>query len=71
MDDQRVWEFEGSLWDANDEHYQDRIDKEIVMVLPRPPYLFQGQEAKDAVKATPDWIRSSCRTDECHALRRV
>ncbi|QCB43929.1 DUF4440 domain-containing protein [Sphingomonas sp. PAMC26645] len=55
MDDQRVWEFEGSLWDASDEHYQDRIDEEIVMVLPRPPYVFQGQEAKDAVKATPDW----------------
>ena len=55
MDDQRVWEFEGSLWDASDEHYQNRIDEEIVMVLPRPPYVFQGQDAKDAVKATPDW----------------
>ena len=40
MDDQRVWEFEGSLWDASDEHYQNRIDEEIVMVLPRPPYVF-------------------------------
>ena len=53
MDDQRVWEFEGSLWDASDEHYQNRIDEEIVMVLPRPPYVFQGQDAKDAEQPPP------------------
>lgn len=55
MEDTRVWDFERSLWDADEQHYQTRLDESILMVLPRPPYVFEGQEAKDAVKATPKW----------------
>jgi hypothetical protein len=55
MEDTRVWAFEQSLWDADEEHYQERLDETILMVLPRPPYVFEGQAAKDAVKATPRW----------------
>ena len=55
MDDQRVWAFEESLWTASAEHYQEAIDGECLMVLPEPPYVMRGQEAIEAVKATPRW----------------
>ena len=55
MDDQRVWAFEESLWTASAEHYQESIDGECLMVLPEPPYVMSGQEAIEAVKATPRW----------------
>ena len=55
MEDTRVWAFEESLWDADAQHYQEAIDENIIMVLPRPPFVFWGQSAKDAVKATPRW----------------
>jgi hypothetical protein len=55
MEDTRVWAFEKSLWDADPDHYQNRLDEQIVMILPRPPFVFLGQAAKDAVKATPQW----------------
>lgn len=57
MDDARVWAFEESLWTADAEHYQNATDDAILMVLPHPPHVFDGQAAKDAVKATPRWQR--------------
>jgi len=55
MEDERVWAFEESLWTADAEHYQEAVDDEILMVLPTPPFVHKGQQAKDAVKATPRW----------------
>ena len=55
MDDQRVWAFEESLWTASAEHYQQSIDDECLMVLPEPPFVMSGQQAIEAVKATPRW----------------
>jgi len=55
MDDARVWEFEESLWIGDPEHYRDRIDAECLMVLPEKPFVFTGDEAVEAVQATPRW----------------
>jgi hypothetical protein len=55
MDDARVWEFEESLWTADAERYAALIDAECVMVVPQEPFVLGGQEAIDAVSATPRW----------------
>jgi hypothetical protein len=55
MDDDRVWAFEASLWKADPSHYHEAIDPEVRMALPTPPFLFSGQEAIEAVTATPRW----------------
>ncbi|HEV2569585.1 DUF4440 domain-containing protein [Sphingomonas sp.] len=55
MDDDRVWAFEASLWKADAEHYQDCIDPEVRMALPTPPFLFEGEQAIEAVAGTPRW----------------
>jgi hypothetical protein len=55
MDDDRVWEFESSLWTGSAEHYRALIDDDCLMVLPSPPYIVGGEEAVAAVAATPRW----------------
>lgn len=55
MDDDRVWNFEKSLWTADAEHYRASIDEQCLMVLPAPPYVVGGGQAVDAVAATPRW----------------
>lgn len=55
MDDDRVWEFEESLWTGSSEHYRELIDDACLMVLPSPPYVLGGDEAIAAVAATPRW----------------
>ncbi|WP_108502538.1 DUF4440 domain-containing protein [Paracoccus indicus] len=55
MDDDRVWSFEESLWQASEERYHENVDAECVMALSHAPYLFQGQAATDAVSGTPEW----------------
>lgn len=55
MDDDRVWEFEKSLWQADSEHYRESIDPEVQMALPTPPFLFSGDQAIEAVAGTPRW----------------
>jgi hypothetical protein len=55
MDDDRVWAFEASLWKADPQHYHDAIDPAVRMALPTPPFLFAGEEAVEAVAATPRW----------------
>ena len=59
MDDDRVWEFEKSLWQADPAHYQQCIDTEVQMALPTPPFLFSGEQAIEAVTATPRWSNVS------------
>jgi len=58
MDDDRVWTFETSLWTEGRDNYHEKVDPEVVMVLPTPPYVFQGQGAIEAVSATPEWKRA-------------
>lgn len=55
MNDERVWSFEQSLWQAGGERYHDRVDAECVMVLGHSPYLFAGPDAAEAVSGTPEW----------------
>lgn len=55
MDDNRVWEFEESLWTGDAEHYRALIDDECLMVLPVPPYVLGGDEAVATVANTPRW----------------
>jgi hypothetical protein len=55
MDDERIWNFERDLWIGDPALYQEAIDAECLMVLPAPPFVMTGQQAIDAVKATPRW----------------
>ena len=55
MDDTRLWSFEESLWTEGPDNYRDKVDAEVVMVLPRPPFVLRGTEAIDAVADTPVW----------------
>jgi hypothetical protein len=57
MDDDRVWNFETSLWTCDAEHYRQSIDSTCVMVLPEEPYVMTGAQAIDAVSATPRWTK--------------
>lgn len=58
MDDDRLWGFEQSLWIEGPENYSEKVDDEVLMVLPRPPFVFAGEAAKEAVKSTPVWDRA-------------
>ena len=58
MDDDRLWGFEQSLWIEGPDNYREKVDPEVVMVLPRAPFVFAGEEAVDAVAATPTWDRA-------------
>lgn len=55
MDDNRIWEFEQSLWTGDAAHYHELIDDECVMVLPAVPFVFSGEKAIEAVANTPRW----------------
>lgn len=55
MDDNRVWEFEQSLWTGDAEHYHELIDDACVMVLPQQPHVMTGAQAIEAVAHTPRW----------------
>ena len=57
MNDNRVWEFEESLWTGTAEHYRELVDTECLMVLPEPPFVMAGRQAIDAVSDTPRWSR--------------
>ncbi len=55
MEDSRLWNFEESLWTEGPDNYREKVDQEVVMVLPRPPFVYQGFEAIEAVATTPVW----------------
>ena len=57
MTDDRVWEFEESLWTGTAEHYREIVDAECLMVLPEPPFVLAGAQAIAAVSDTPRWAR--------------
>ena len=41
--------------DRRTENYREKVDPEVVMVLPHPPFVYRGAEAISAVAATPVW----------------
>ena len=55
MDDERIWQFERSLWHASEKEYREGVDPECVMALSHAPYLFRGAAAVEAVRGTPAW----------------
>jgi len=55
MDDGRLWNFEQSLWTEGPDNYREKVDPEVVMVLPQPPFVRQGDDAIAAVADTPVW----------------
>lgn len=57
MEDDRLWGFEQSLWIEGPDNYREKVSDEVLMVLPRPPYVFTGEQAIEAVAATPVWDR--------------
>ena len=59
MEDNRIWEFEESLWTGGADVYRELVDDECVMVLPEQPFVFKAQAAIDAVSSTPRWSKVS------------
>lgn len=57
MDDERLWGFEQSLWIEGPDNYREKVDDEVLMVLPHPPFVYNGQQAIEAVSSTPRWER--------------
>jgi hypothetical protein len=55
MDDDRIWQFEQSLWTGDPAHYTESIDEQALMVVPAPPYILKGAEAAAAMARTPRW----------------
>lgn len=55
MDDDRVRDFETSLWVGGEEVYRRSIDPECLMAVPAAPFLMSGGEAIEAVSKTPRW----------------
>ncbi len=55
MDDERLWSFEESLWTQGPDNYREKVDAEVVMVLPRPPFVLTDDAAVAAVADTPVW----------------
>lgn len=55
MEDDRLWRFEESLWTEGPDNYREKVDADVVMVLPRPPFVQTGQDAIAAVADTPVW----------------
>lgn len=55
MDDNRIWNFEESLWKATAEEYRAKIADKGVMVVPDQPHVMSGKDAADAMADTPRW----------------
>ena len=57
MDDNRVGDFETSLWVGGEDVYRSAIAPDCLMVLPEPPFVMSGEQAIEAVSNTPRWQR--------------
>lgn len=55
MNDERIWDFEKSLWTADLDEYQHKISDEGIMVVPADPFVLKGRRAADAMAETPRW----------------
>lgn len=58
MDDNRIWDFEQELWTGSADAYDRKLSDEVVMALPHDPWVLDGPQARDAVKATPRWEKA-------------
>ncbi|MAB44875.1 MAG: DUF4440 domain-containing protein [Sphingomonadaceae bacterium] len=55
MNDDRLWEFERTLWTGGADAYETQVAEDVVMSLPAAPFLYDRRAAVDAVKNTPRW----------------
>ncbi len=55
MNDQRIWDFEKSLWTASKEEYRHKIASDGILVVPEKPFILEGRNAADAMAETPLW----------------
>ena len=55
MNDDRIWDFEKSLWTADNEEYRHKIARDGIMVVPNDPFVLAGHDAADAMAKTPRW----------------
>ena len=55
MDDDRIVEFERSLWIGDGDVYRRCLSKDCLMVVPTQPFLLRGEQAIAAVESTPRW----------------
>ena len=55
MNDERLWNFERSLWTEGPSVYDAKVAEDAVMALPAQPYVFNRDDAVHALKDTPVW----------------
>jgi len=55
MDDERIWEFEKSLWSADSAEYHHKISRDAIMVVPQHPFVLAGPDVADSMAQTPRW----------------
>ncbi|NJC34974.1 hypothetical protein GGR88_002488 [Sphingomonas jejuensis] len=55
MDDDRVWDFETKLWKADEAFYRDNLDDKVIMVMPSPFGVMDGEQVIKGVSDTPRW----------------
>ena len=55
MDDDRIIEFERSLWIGEGDVYHRCVSPDCLMVLPEEPFIKRGEDAISAVEGTPRW----------------
>ena len=55
MNDDRILEFERSLWIGEGDVYRRSVSEDCIMVVPAEPFLLRGEKAIAAVEQTPRW----------------
>ena len=55
MDDDRIIEFERSLWIGEGDVYRRCVSPGCLMVVPEQPFILRGEEAISAAEGTPRW----------------
>lgn len=55
MEDDRIVEFERSLWIGESDVYRRCVSLRCLMVLPEQPFIMRGEDAIAAVEGTPRW----------------
>ena len=55
MNDERLWNFERSLWTEGPGVYDEKVAEDCVMALPSQPFVFDRSAAVAALKDTPSW----------------
>ncbi len=55
MNDERIWQFEQSLWQAGEDEYLSKIAEKALPVVPAEPCVMEGADAAQAMAETPRW----------------